>query len=247
MFQIPMPDRREFLTSLPLAAAATTDAADAETIYVPDRHRETDKQFLTNFFEDYSFAMVVTTHGGLHITNVPTLYLPAETTTEGGWGKVWWHLAKTNGQNAALTEGREATLVFHGPHSYISPNWYDNGRAVPTWNFAVVHATGKVEKREDDAEFTQRLAQLVNRNETRYAAGERKWKLADLPDSYLKGMRQGIVAYEMNIESVEAKFKLGQERSPADRTGVLSALESGKGREPSIADLTKRYYALRAK
>lgn len=241
-----MPDRREFLTSLPLAAAASGDveSADAETIYVPDRHKEMDKQFLANFFEDHSFAMVVTTQGGLHITNVPTLYLPA---TDGGWGKVWWHLAKTNGQNASLTEGGEATLVFHGPHSYISPNWYDNGRAVPTWNFAVVHVTGKVEKRDDDAEFTQRLAQLVSRNEKRYAAGETKWKLENLPDSYLKGMRQGIVAYELNIESVEAKFKLGQERSAADRAGVLAALESGKGREPSIADLTKRYYSMRTK
>lgn len=238
-----MPDRRQFLSSLPLAAAASVDEADAETIYIPERHKEADRQFLTSFFADYSFAMVVTTHGGLHISNVPTVYTPAPE----GWGKVWWHLAKTNGQNAPLVEGGEATLIFHGPHSYISPNWYENGRAVPTWNFAVVHATGKVKRRDDDAEFAQRLSQLVNQNEKRYAAGETKWKLADLPESYLKGMRQGIVAYELDIESVEAKFKLGQERIAGDRSGVLSALEAGKGREPGIAELTKRYYAMRTK
>ncbi len=226
-----------------MAAAATTDHADAETIYIPDRHKEADRQFLTAFLADYSFAMVVTAHGGLHISNVPTLHLSASD----GWGKIWWHLAKSNGQNDALSKGVEATLVFHGPHSYISPNWYENGRAVPTWNFAVVHATGKVEKREDDVEFAERLSQLVDRNEKRYAPGETKWKLAGLPESYLKGMRQGIVAYEMTIGSVEAKFKLGQERIEGDRHGVLAALESGKGREPGIADLTKRYYAMRTK
>lgn len=238
-----MPDRREFLSALPLAAAASVEEGEAESIYIPERHREEDRKFLQGFFQDHSFAMVISTHGGLHVSNVPTLYLPDGE----GWGKVWWHLAKSNGQNAALSEGHEATVVFHGPHSYISPNWYEDGRAVPTWNFAVVHATGKVEKREDDAEFAQRLGQLVGRNEARYAAGETKWKLGSLPESYLRGMRQGIVAYEMTIGSVEAKFKLGQERSAADRNGVLRALEAGKGREPGIAELTKRYYAMRAR
>jgi transcriptional regulator len=238
-----MPGRRQFLTSIPLAAAATADGADAGTIYIPDRHKEADRRFLTNFLEDYSFAMVVTAHGGLQISNVPTLHIAAND----NWGKIWWHLAKSNGQNEVLAKGGEATLVFRGPHSYISPNWYENGHAVPTWNFAVVHATGKVERRDDDGEFAQRLSQLVDRNEKRYAAGETKWKLADLPENYLKGMRQGIVAYEITIESVEAKFKLGQERIDGDRQGVLAALESGKGREPGIAVLTRRYYAMRQK
>jgi transcriptional regulator len=236
-----MPRRREFLKSellaaLPLGAASAAESA--ETIYIPERHRETDRAFLESFFADYSFAMLITAHGGLHVTNVPTLYEPRP----GGWGKIWWHLAKSNAHNSALAQAPEATFVFHGPHSYISPNWYETKNAVPTWNFAVVHATGKPQRLDDDAHFAAQLAKLVARNEARYAPGETKWKLEALPDSYLKGMRQGIVAYELAIESVEAKFKLGHERNPADRAGVLAALESGKGAEPSLAQLTARYY-----
>ncbi len=236
-----MPRRREFLktellAALPLGAASPLEAA--ETIYIPERHREADRAFLESFFNDYSFAMLITTHGGLNVSNVPTVF----EAKPGGWGKIWWHLAKSNGQNAALAEAAEATFVFHGPHSYISPNWYETKNAVPTWNFAVVHATGKPLRLDDDAHFAAQLAKLVARNEARYAAGETKWKLSALPDSYLKGMRQGIVAYEMQIEKVEAKFKLGQERSAADRAGTLAALEAGKGAEPSLAQLTARYY-----
>jgi transcriptional regulator len=236
-----MPRRREFLAALPVAAAAPAED-DAETIYVPDRHRESDRQFLTGFLRDFSFAMVITTHGGLRISNVPTLYEEAE----GSWGSVWWHLAKGNAQNGALGEAGETTIVFRGPHSYISPNWYETKNAVPTWNFCVVHATGKARRIDDDAAFARQLEKLVGTNEAKYAAGERRWRLADLPESYLRGMRQGIVAYQMRIEGVEAKFKLGQERNAPDREGVLAALRAGKGREAGIFEVTQKYYALRS-
>jgi transcriptional regulator len=225
---------------LPLAASA---GEAAESIYIPDRHKEQDRDFLHGFLADYSFAMLITAQGGIHVTNVPVLHEPARES----WGKLWWHLAKANSQNEALAAGGEAVMVFHGPHSYISPNWYETKNAVPTWNFAVVHATGRPRRLDDDAAFAAQLAKLVGRNEARYAAGETKWKLADLPDSYLKGMRQGIIAYEMEITKIEAKFKLGHERNEADRRGVLAALEAGKGAEPSLAALTARYYKRVAK
>lgn len=223
--------RRHLLTAL---AAATASEAQ-ESIYIPERHQEKDRAFIQDFLLNFPFAMVITTEGGLHITNVPTVFTSSST----GWGKLWFHIAAANAQNQALTQA-PATVVFHGPHTYISPNWYETkSNVVPTWNFAVVHCTGRPARNNDDA-LARGLRALVEQNEARYGGGD--WKFANLPESYLKNMRHGIVGYELEIEKVEAKFKLGQERPGVDRQAVLKALRSGKGAEKSIAQLTADYY-----
>lgn len=209
---------------------------DADSLYVPERHVERDRELLLDFVEEYSFAMVISAHGGIRVTNVPTLV----ERTEKGWGKVSWHLAKGNPQNGALTGKTEAVVVCHGPHGYVSPSWYEARPTVPTWNFAVVHLHGQPRRVEDDEAFARSLEQLVERNEKKYG-GEKAWALGTMTPEYLRGMRQGIVAYEMTIEKVEAKFKLGQERTAADRAGVLRGLERPQGR--SLYELTRDYYA----
>lgn len=233
-----MEKRRDFLLALSaLGLEPSAEAADQGTIYVPDRQRETDLATILDFIEEFSFAMLVTAKGGLHITNVPTLF---DRSPE-GWGKIWWHLAKNNAQNQVFDGSTECTVVFHGPHGYISPNWYSAKNSVPTWNFAVVHATGKPRRLDDDATFAKSLERLVARNEGAYGGGG-DWDFSKLPDAYLKGMRQGIVAYEMVVDQVEAKFKLGQDRSPDDRAGILNGLKTGR-KEPSLFELTAAYYS----
>lgn len=235
-----MANRREVLTAM--AALGFGGEAEAqETIYRPERHIETDRAYIQTFLREFPFAMVVTTHGGLHITNVPTVW----SKLGDEWGNLWWHIAKNNAQNAPLTEGVEATVVFHGPHSYISPNWYGAKSGVPTWNFAVVHCAGKPVRVTDDAKFAEGLARLVAANEKEYGGGE-AWDFAKLPESYLKGMRQGIVGYEMKIERVEAKFKMGQEWSAAQKEKVAAALKAGKGLEKSFAALSEEYWKFKA-
>lgn len=219
-----------------LALLAATTAEAQESIYIPERHTEKDKAFIEDFLLNFPFAMVITTAGGLHITNVPTVF----TKSPANWGKLWFHIAAANAQNQPLTEG-PATIVFHGPHTYISPNWYETkSNVVPTWNFAVVHCTGRPTRIKDDEALARGLRTLVEQNEARYGGGD--WKFANLPETYLKNMRHGIVGYEMEIDKVEAKFKLGQERPEVDRQAVLKALRSGKGAEKSIAQLTAEYY-----
>jgi transcriptional regulator len=232
-----MPERREFLLALSALGLESSAEAGQSTIYIPERQREAERSVILDFIEEFSFAMLVTAKGGIHVTNVPTLFdrFPE------GWGKVWWHLAKGNTQNQVFDGSTECTIIFHGPHGYISPNWYSSKNAVPTWNFAVVHATGKPKRIDDDAAFAKSLERLVARNESAYGGGG-DWDFSKLPDSYLKGMRQGIVAYEMVIDQIEAKFKLGQERSPGDRAGVLRGLKAGR-RERSLIEFTEAYYA----
>jgi transcriptional regulator len=229
-----MPERRDFLLGLSSLLSAEGEADSVDTIYIPERHAETDRAFLLDFIEEFSFGMVISSHGGLRASNVPTLLRRPST--------IWWHLAKSNPQNAALAASSDVMLVFRGPHAYISPNWYQTKNVVPTWNFAVVHARGKVTRLDSDEAFAQSLSQLVARNEQRYGGGDR-WRYNDLPDSYLKGMRQGIVAWQLEIESLEGKFKLGQERSSPDRDGTLEGLK--RPQERDILALTRSYYARR--
>jgi transcriptional regulator len=234
-----MSKRRDVLMAMPFLAAASSREAEAadETIYIPQRQIETDRGVILDFIEEFSFAMLVTAKGGVRITNVPTLF---DRSVE-GWGTIWWHIAKSNHQNEAFDGSTECTVVFHGPHGYISPNWYNVKNAVPTWNFAVVHATGKPQRLDDDEAFSRNLARLVAKNEGRYGGGT-AWDYGKLPDSYLKGMRGGIVPYEMKIEQVEAKFKLGQERTPADRESVVKGLKANR-KERNLAEFTEAYYA----
>jgi transcriptional regulator len=233
-----MSKRRQFLLALSaLGVKPACGASGQSTLYIPGRQREMARNTILDFIEEYSFAMLVTAHGGVQITNVPTLL---DRSTE-GWGRIWWHMAKGNAQNQAFDAGAQCTVVFHGPHGYISPNWYTTKSAVPTWNFAVVHATGKPKRIEEDTAVAKALERLVARNEGAYGLGG-DWDFAKLPDSYLKGMRQNVVAYEMVIDQVEAKFKLGQERPPADRAKVIKGLKSGR-KERTLAEFSEAYYA----
>lgn len=252
-----MAKRRDLLLAFAASAAAASaeqeaahpsaagSTAHADTIYIPDRHLEKDRELLLEFLDEYSFAMVVSAQPSLKITNVPTVL----SRKPGEWGSLWWHLAKNNQQNQAM-QG-PVTLVFHGPHGYISPNWFagspaeGGGRpvisAVPTWNFAVVHVTGTPRRITSEEELARGLQQLVQQNEARYGGGD-AWRFEALPEAYLKGMRMGVIAYEMKIEKVEAKFKLGQERSAADRAGVLQGLARAR-KERDLQSLTKAYYS----
>ena len=135
-----MPKRRDILMAMPFLSNASAEAE--ETIYIPSKQLETDRKFIVDFMDEYSFAMLITAKGGVRVTNVPTLLDREAEAEPEGWGKVWWHIAKGNHQNEVFDGQTECTVVFHGPHGYISPNWYTTKNAVPTWNFAVVHATG---------------------------------------------------------------------------------------------------------
>lgn len=224
-------ERRDFITGLAAADIAAETIEAAETVYVPDRHKVTDPKTLAAFMEEFAFVDLITAAPSIRVTHIPILFEPGE-----GHGRLIGHVARANPQHEAFDGKREAVVVFHGPHRYISPTWYRAaGPAVPTWNFAAVHATGKPRAIADDARVAGILDRLVARFE-RYEGSD--WSLAKLPETYKKGMRQGIVAFEMDIESIEGKFKLGLERAAADREGVMEALKTAKS-ERSLYEFTK--------
>src|SRR5207249_2012477 len=115
----------------------------------------------------------------------------------------------------------EALVIFQGPHAYVSPAWYTTPLAVPTWNYAVVHAYGTPRILDERGAILPYLDRLVRSYEQQF---EQPWELALLPPEFTDRMMSGIVAFEIPISRLEGKLKLSQNRSVADQQAVLDAL-----------------------
>ena len=203
-------------------------------MYVPAEFAENDDQRIRALIEASNFAVLVTTDddGAPFASHLPLLYDAAR----GPHGTVWGHLARPNPQNRHLAQGQTALAVFSGPHAYISPSWYDTHPAVPTWNYATVHAYGRARMIEDGAAVKAGLARLV---ETMERAFPDPWPM-DLPAEYEAAMIGGVIAFEIEIDRLEAKSKLSQNRNAADRRNVAARLhETGGDDARALATLMR--------
>jgi transcriptional regulator len=200
-------------------------------MYIPPAFRVEDPAKIGALMRHNSFATLITDDGNAPFaSHLPMLHLPEN----GGHGSLLSHMARANPQWQHFASGRQALAIFHGPHSYISPSWYQTGPAVPTWNYATVHAYGIPKVFNDHERIVSLLRDLVAVYEAAY---ERPWP-GNLPDDYRDKMIQGIVAFEIPITRVEAKFKLGQNRPAADTQGVYDALaRSADGDSRALAEL----------
>jgi transcriptional regulator len=142
------------------------------------------------------------------------------------------HIAKANPQWRTLVDGSPVLLICEGPQAYISPSWYaakyEHGKVVPTWNHHAVHLSGTVRVHHDPNWLHQAVDRLTVVHEHSRA---QPWQLADAPEAYVRGQLGGIVGLEIAVTRVEAKAKLSQNRSEADRRGVVDGLrgEAGPG------------------
>lgn len=235
-------NRRDLLLGLAFAASsADAEQSERESLYIPKPHLVEDRKLLHDFMDDYAFVDLVTATPVIRITHIPVLL----DRTTGPYGTIYGHIARHNPQSATFDGRQQAVIVFRGPNSYISPTWYAKTEAVPTWNFAVAHASGTLKPITDLQALHELLAKLIKRFENRYNPSS-KYDFAKLPDSYINGMIGGIIGFEMQIDLLEGKFKLGQERSEADKAGILKNLQSAK-QDPSISELTASYYERLAK
>jgi transcriptional regulator len=231
-------NRRQLLSSLAVTACTADAQQPAEppsaSLYIPKAHLVEDRKLLHDLMDEHAFAELVTPTPALRITHLPVLL----DRTAGQYGTIHGHISRQNVQAKAFDGKQEAVIVFQGPQGYISPKWYQTAQAVPTWNFAVVHATGKLRPVTDPKDLHAFLARLIRKFET-YQGTD--YDFSKLPDSYVNGMLQGIIGFQMEIELLEGKFKLGQERSDADRQGILKNLQKART-ERSLHDLTESFY-----
>lgn len=189
-------------------------------MYVPAAFVPADPAAARELIAAYGFATLVSSGAdGLVATHVPVLPEPPSGPAPNG--RLIAHLARANPHGAAL-DGAAVLAIFLGPHGYISPSWYATHPAVPTWNYAAVHVYGRARLVED----ADRLREIVGRLVEKYeGVGEGAWSMAALPERYLRGMVSGIVGVEIDIERIEAKHKLSQNRDAEDRRRVIAALE----------------------
>jgi len=200
-------------------------------MYTPAYFEESDPQHLAALMRRYSFATLVTIDDTAPVaTHLPMLYHP----DAGPHGTLLTHMARANPQWREFVNGRESLVIFHGPHAYISPSWYEATPNVPTWNYAAVHAYGIPRIVDDAATLRNMLRELVSA----YESHRRDPYGAQLTDAYLDALLPGIVGMEIPVTRLEGKFKLSQNRSATDQAAVIAALEDAPQQvEREVAEL----------
>jgi transcriptional regulator len=200
-------------------------------VYLPPHFTETREEVLAAHIERFDFALLVTHGSELIASQVPILAGRRD-------GKLYLqgHLARPNPQCGDL-DGGEVLTIFNGPHAYVSPSWYAAGPAVPTWNYASVHAYGRARAISDKDWLRDFLVQLSERHEAREAA---PWRMQELPEPFLAGMLNGIVGFEIAVSRLEGKFKLSQNRPAGDKPRIVAALETrGDSDSRGVAQLMR--------
>ncbi|MFN3153045.1 FMN-binding negative transcriptional regulator [Bremerella sp.] len=200
-------------------------------MYIPSAFRVEDASKLAAFIQRHSFATFITDDGTAPFaSHLPMLFRP----DAGSHGTLVSHMARANPQWQHFASGGEALSIFHGPHSYISPSWYQTEPAVPTWNYVAVHAYGIPTVISEHERVVSLLSETILAYEADF---EQPWPGA-LPDEFRDKLMRGIVAFEIPIARIEGKFKLGQNRPAADTQGVFDALShSDNANSQAVAQL----------
>jgi len=186
-------------------------------MYIPKVFEMSDRSSLEAFIAEHSFATLVSTvESAPFATHLPLILDPSRPPH----GALLGHVARANPHWRAFDGAQEALAIFHGPHAYVSPTWYATTPAVPTWNYAAVHVYGTPRIVEGDAE----LSGLVDRLVAVYESDRPNPWPGTLPAELKAKLLIGIVGFVMEINRIEGKCKLGQNRSMADQLGVVRHL-----------------------
>jgi transcriptional regulator len=207
-------------------------------MYIPKAFHVGHQQILHEFIASNSFATLVSTIDGKPFaTHLPLLFDRARS----AHGTLLGHVARANPQWHAFDGKQEALAIFQGPHAYVSPSWYAASPAVPTWNYTAVHVYGVPQVIDDERAFSDLLDRLI----AFYEAGmPRPWP-GVLPAEFRANLMRGIVGFAMDIERIEGKFKLSQNRSHEDQCRVVERLEMSADPEAkALGELTRKHLGL---
>ncbi|MFF2879539.1 FMN-binding negative transcriptional regulator [Bacillus toyonensis] len=199
-------------------------------MYIPKYFAIQDEEMKYETIEQNSFATLFSQHNGEpYATHLPLL-LNRETLT------LYGHFARPNAQWKD-SENQQVLTIFQGPHSYISPSWYETNKAVPTWNYVAVHVYGELEVVEDKQELLNSLQDLVHK----YEDPQSTYSLDDVDPDYMAGLSKGIVGFKIKINKIEGKAKLSQNHSIERRNLVVEKLEKvGSEGSKRIAELMRK-------
>ncbi|MBW7475710.1 FMN-binding negative transcriptional regulator [Paenibacillus oenotherae] len=198
-------------------------------MYVPAHFEITDLSTVYKIIRENSFAALFSQHKGApYATHLPLIL-------DQDHMYLYGHFARPNPQWKDI--GNQIVLaVFHGPHCYISPSWYETNRAVPTWNYVTVHVYGEVELIDDEDELAASLNDMV----LKYESPDSSYSLRDIDPGYLSGLNKGIQGFKLKINRIEGKAKLSQNHSIERQQLVIQQLEKSQNAdEHKISALMK--------
>lgn len=209
-------------------------------MYLPQHFEETNVGVLHDLIRAHPLgSLVVMTSQGLDANHIPFLVQPEPLP----FGSLRGHVARGNAVWRDAAAGAEALVIFQGAEAYISPSLYpskqEHGKVVPTWNYAVVHAHGRIRAIDDPAWLRGHVDELVGRHE---AGRPMPWKTSDAPSDFVDKLLHAIVGIEIRIDRLVGKWKVSQNRPPADREGVVEGLtQDGSAAAAAMADLVRRF------
>ena len=204
-------------------------------MYLPAHFSETRSEVLHALMREHPFATLVTPGGeGLTADHLPLHF----TAGAGPYGALQGHVARANPlwQHAADSD---VLAIFYGPQAYVTPSWYatkqEHGKAVPTWNYVVVHARGRLRVIDDPVWLRRQLETLVAQHEAGFAD---PWRIGDAPPDYVAQMLTAIVGIEIEITELQGKWKISQNQPEINRAGVVAGLRDiGTADAAAMADL----------
>lgn len=197
-------------------------------MYIPKHFDETDHDTMFQLMQNYPLGTLITIEQDeINANHIPfEIVIPNEAAP---FGTLRAHVARANPVWKNLNRIHDALVVFQGPQAYITPAWYEekklSGKAVPTYNYAVVHAYGQIQIRDDMQWLRQHLDSLTDKNERKQTT---PWKLDDAPSDYLQKMMRAIVGIEIPLTRINGKWKTSQNRSEQDRINIAAGLRANQ-------------------
>ncbi len=197
-------------------------------MYIPTHYKNENEAELIEFIGKNSFGLLVSKGAAFpSITHLPFTIEKDETIV------LWSHFAAANPHAKELKTGDKVTVVFNGPHGYISPSLYDEKVNVPTWNYIAVHAIGTYQLCTPE-EKNAGLEKMIASFEPAYAK-----QYESLPHDYLEQMKKGIVAFTIRVEQLQGKYKLSQNKTEGEIDRITSHLASSPETK-ELSDYMKR-------
>lgn len=193
-------------------------------MYTPSQLREERLPVLHSLITEHPFGALVTCgEQGPTAEHIPFVLHSDESDN----GTLRGHVGRHNPLAQQINDGVPTLVIFQGPQTYITPTWYpskaEHGKVVPTWNYALVHAYGKLSFVHDEIWLREHLESLTLSQE----ADQRiPWKPDDAPATFLNRQITGIVGVEIKIDRFEGKWKVSQNKGPSDRNGVVDGLRA---------------------
>ena len=194
-------------------------------MYLPPHFEQPDREAVARLLAEHPLALLAwTSAAGPEAEHLPLLWDRGP--GDGAHGTLRGHVARANPvwREAA---GQPVLAVFRGPQAYVTPSWYPSkaatAKVVPTWNYATVHLRGRLRTVEDASWLRALVERLTDTHEASFA---HRWQVGDAPEDYIAQMLRAIVGIEIAVDGVQAKWKMSQNRSAADRDGVAAGLDS---------------------